>query len=63
MEHISHGSLADELSTITQDIVASELSTIPDATDSETTLIDSLTEVSEITDFDPSEFVTPVDSL
>ena len=56
MEHI-------ELSEIVQDVVASELSTIPDATDSETTLIDSLTEVSEITDFDPSEFVTPVDSL
>ena len=57
MEHI-------ELSEIVQDVAASELNITPlDATDSETTLIDSLTEVSEITDFDPSEFVTPVDSL
>ena len=57
MEHI-------ELNEIVQDVVASELNITPlDATDSETTLIDSLTEVSEITDFDPSEFVTPVNSL
>ena len=57
MEHI-------ELSEIVQDVAASELNITPlDATDSETTLIDSLTEVSEITDFDPSEFVTPVNSL